>query len=137
MTQTFSYEFSTSGTPEEAQARLQGVLTDRLRRPSGGAGVHNHHSAMRLSTQTETSLTYKPKLVVPLLAGTTVWLGRVLRAEQLTVTFAPNGGEGGTRITVSGKVGRAGAAIGDREFWSEALRANNQRAPIPGSGKPL
>lgn len=125
MTQTFSYEFSTSGTPEVAQARLQTALTQRLRRPSGGAGVRNHHSAMRLSKQTPTSLTYKPKLVVPLLVGTSVWVGRVLHAEQINVTFAPNGAEGETRITVSGKVGRAEEAIVGREFWTEALTASN------------
>jgi hypothetical protein len=123
MTQTFSYEFSTTGTPEEAKERLQRVLTDRLRRPGGG--VRNHHSAMRLGKQTATSLTYKPKLVVPLLVGTTVWVGHVLSAEQINVTFAPNGAEGGTRITVSGKVGHGGEAVADREFWTEALRASN------------
>jgi hypothetical protein len=119
MTQTFSYEFSTTGTPEEAKARLQRVLTDQMHRPRGG--VPNHHSAMRLGKQTATSLTYKPKLVVPLLVGTMVWVRRVLSAEQINVTFAPNGAEGETRITVSGKVGRGGEVIADREFWTEAL----------------
>jgi hypothetical protein len=58
---------------------------------------------------------------VPLLVGTMVWVRRVLSAEQINVTFAPNGAEGGTRITVSGKVGRGGEVIADREFWTEAL----------------
>ena len=125
MAQTFSYEFSTMGTPDEAQARLQTVLTDRLRRPSGGGGARNLHREMRLSNHTATSLTYKPKLVAPLPISTIVWLGRVLSAEQISVTFAPDDGDSGTRITVAGKVGRGGEAIADREFWSEALTTSN------------
>ncbi len=124
MAQTLSYEFSTKGTPEEAQARLQSVLTDRLRRPSGGGGAHNLHREMRLSSHNATSLTYKPKLVAPLPISTLVWLGRVLRAEKINVTFAPNG-DAGTRITVAGKVGRGGEAVADREFWTEALTTSN------------
>ena len=100
MAQTFSHEFSTTGTPEDARARLQRVLTDRLRRPSGGGGARNLHRELRLSKHTATSLTYKPKLVAPLPVSTIVWLGRVLSAEQIDVTFTPNGGDGQTRVTV-------------------------------------
>jgi hypothetical protein len=125
MAQTFSLEFSTSGTPEEARLRMERVLTNRLRRPSGGGGARNLHREMRLSKQTPTSLTYKPKLVAPLPISTIVWLGRVLSAEHVTLTFAHNGGDGQTRITVSGKVGHGGEAIADREFWAEALTASN------------
>ncbi len=125
MAQTFSHEFTTTGTPEEARARLQSVLTDRLRRPSGGSGARNLHREMRLSKHTTTSLTYKPKLVAPLPISTMVWLGRVLSAEHVDVTFAPNGGAAQTRITVSGKVGHRGEAVADREFWTEALTAGN------------
>jgi len=125
MAQTFSYEFATTGTPEEARARLQRVLTDRLRRPSGGGGARNLHREMRLSKHTATSLTYKPKLVAPLPISTMVWLGRVLSAEHINLTFIPNGGDGQTHITVSGKVGHGGEAIADREFWTEALSGSN------------
>jgi hypothetical protein len=125
MTQTFTYEFSATGTPEEAQARLQRVLSDRLRRPSGGGGARNLHREMRLSEHTATSLTYKPKLVAPLPVSTMVWLGRVLSAEQINVTFTPKDADGKTRITVSGKVGRGGEAVVDREFWTEVLAASN------------
>ncbi len=125
MAQTFSFEFSTTGNPEEARARLQSVLTDRLRRPSGGGGARNLHREMRLSKHTATSLTYKPKLVAPLPVSTMVWLGRVVRAEQINVTFTPNAGNGDTRITVSGKVGRGAEAIANREFWTEALTTSN------------
>jgi hypothetical protein len=125
MAQTFSYEFSTTGTPEDARARLQRVLTDRLRRPSGGGGVRNLHRELRLGKQTATSLTCKPKLVAPLPVSTVVWLGRVLRREQINVTFTPNGGDGQTRVTVAGKVGHGGEAIADREFWTQALTTSN------------
>ena len=124
MAQTFSYEFATTGTPEDARARLQRVLTDRLRRPSGGGGARNLHREMRLSKHTATSLTYKPKLVAPLPISTMVWLRRVLSAEHINVTFTPNGGDGKTRITVSGKVGQGGEAIADREFWTEVLNVD-------------
>jgi hypothetical protein len=125
MSQTFSYDFSTRGNPEEARARLETVLTDRLRRPSGGGGARNLHRELRLSRHTPTSLTYKPKLVAPLPISTMVWLGRILHAEEVNVTFTSNGGDGETRITVSGKVGHGGDAIADQEFWSEALRATS------------
>ena len=94
MAQTFSYQFAATGTPEDARARLQRVLTDRLHRPSGDGGARNLHREMRLSKHTATSLTYKPKLVAPLPVSTIVWLGRVLSAEHINVTFTPNGGDG-------------------------------------------
>ena len=125
MPQAFSFEFSTTASPEEARARLQRVLTDRLRRPSGGGGARNLHREMRLGGHTPTSLTYKPKLVAPLPVSTIVWLGRMLSAEEINVTFIPNGDDGDTRITVSGKVGHGGEAVTDREFWTEVLSAGS------------
>jgi len=125
MAQTFSHEFATTGTPEAATARLQRVLTDRLRRPSGGGGARNLHREMRLSEHTATSLTYKPKLVAPLPISTMMWVRRLVSAERISVTFTPNGGDGQTRVTVAGKVGRGGEAVADREFWTEALTASN------------
>jgi len=121
MARTFSYEFSTAGTPSEAQARLQRVLTDRLRRPSDGGSASNAQRQMRLSTQTATSLSYKPKLLVPLPVSLSIWLGRLLRGERVDLHFAANGSDGQTRVTVSGKVGSGTQAIADREFWTEIL----------------
>ena len=123
MSQTFSFEFSTTGNPEEIRARLQRVLTDRLHRPSGGGGARNLHREMRLRKHTGTSLTYRPKLVAPLPVSSMVWLGRVLKAEQINVRLFPNGGDGETRISVSGKVGHGGETFADREFWTEVLTA--------------
>ena len=123
MAHTFSYEFSTTGTPEEARARLQGVITERLRRPTGGGATSNAQHQLRLSKQTATSLSYKPKLLVPLPISLSVWLGRVIRGEHVDVTFSAAGTDGGTHMTVSGKVGRAGEQTADREFWAGVLNA--------------
>jgi len=120
---TFSYEFSTTGTPEEARARLQGVITERLRRPTGGGATSNAQHQLRLSKQTATSLSYKPKLLVPLPISLSVWLGRVIRGEHVDVTFSAAGTDEGTHMTVSGKVGRAGEQTADREFWAGVLNA--------------
>jgi len=125
MSQTFSHEFSTTAAPEVAAARLERRLSDRLRRPSAGGGARNLHREMRLSEHTANSLTYKPKLVAPLPISTAVWLGRVLGAEKITVTFAGDERDGQTHITISGKVGHGAAAVADREFWAEALAADN------------
>ena len=123
MTQAFSYELSTPGTPEAAEARLQGVISERLRRPSGGSAASNAQRQMRLSKHTPTALSYKPKLLAPLPISLSIWLGRRLRGENVDVQFAPNGGDGQTRITVSGKVGHGTQAIGDPEFWTGVLGA--------------
>ncbi len=62
---TFSYELSTYSVPEQAKARLQPVLSERLLRPAVGSAGSNLECALRLSRQTATSLTYTPKLRVP------------------------------------------------------------------------
>ncbi len=124
MASTFSYELSTSGaTPEEAKERVQRVLSERLRRPSGGTASSNIHRAMRLSKQTTTSLSYKPKLQVPLPVSTVIWLGREISGERVDLTFAANGPDG-TRMEVSGKLGRGTQAIADRDFWDGVLSAS-------------
>jgi hypothetical protein len=64
-------------------------------------------------------------LVAPLPLSTIRWLGRVLSAEQINVTFTHNSGDRQTRVTVTGKVGHGGQAVADREFWSAALIAGN------------
>jgi len=123
MTQAFSYEFSTPGTPKAAEARLQGVISERLRRPTGGSAAGNAQRQMRLSKHTATSLSYKPKLLAPLPISLSIWLGRRLRGETVDVRFAPDGADGQTRITVSGKVGHGTQAIADQEFWTGLLGA--------------
>ena len=75
---------------------------------------------MRLSKQTPTSLSYTPKLQVPMPVSILVWLGRQLSRERVNLTFTPNGTDG-TRMAVSGKVGRGGQAVADRDFWDGVL----------------
>jgi hypothetical protein len=126
MTQAFSYEFSTPGTPEEAEARLQAAISGRLRRPSGGSAASNAQRQMGLSKHTPTSLSYKPKLLAPLPISLSIWLGRRLRGENVDVQFA-DGDDGQTRVTVSGKVGHGTQLLADREFWTGVL------SPTPDS----
>lgn len=126
MVNTFSYEFSTSGTtPEEAKERVQGVLSERLRRPSGGSAGSNIHRGMRLSKETPTSLSYKPKLQVPMPVSIIIWLGREIRGERINVTFIPNDTDG-TRMAVSGTVGQGTQAVADRDFWDGVLSTSER-----------
>ena len=95
-----------------------------MRRPTGGGATSNAQHQMRLSKETATSLSDKPKLLVPLPISTAVWLGRLARREIVNVTFTANGGDGKTHVTVAGKVGRGSDAIADREFWTDVLNTN-------------
>jgi hypothetical protein len=126
MARTFSYEFATSGTPEEAEARLQGEISRRLRRPSDGGAASNAQRQLRLSTYTPTSLSYTPKLLAPLPISLSIWIGRRVRGENVDVQFA-DGDDGQTRVTVSGKVGNGTQAIADPEFWTGVLSARRIR----------
>lgn len=126
MASAFSYELSTSGTtPEEAKKRVQRVLGERLRRPSGGSASSNIHRGMRLSKDTPTSLSYRPKLQVPMPISIVIWLGREIRRERVNVTFTPNETDG-TRMAVSGKVGQGTQAVADRDFWEGVLSASER-----------
>ena len=82
---------------------------------------------MRLAKHTDTSLSYKPKLLVPLPISISVWVRRLIRGDNLTVTFNADGSNGETHVTVDGKVGRGSEAIADREFWTEILTPNQTR----------
>ena len=124
MAKTFSYEFSTSGTPEEAEARLQRAISERLGHPTGDKSVSDHHYQMRLSQQTATSLSYKPKLAVFLPISFSIWVRRMLSGENVQIQFAPNGGDEQTRINVSGEVRSESQPIAGREFWTAILSSN-------------
>jgi ABC-2 type transport system permease protein len=123
MATTFSYELSTSGSPDQAKARLQAVLSKRLLRPAVGRAGSNLECALQLSKQTATSLTYTPKLRVPLPISTTIWLSRKLGGERVKVTFTADADTGGTRVAVSGKVGHGAEPVASREFWDGVLSA--------------
>jgi hypothetical protein len=124
MAKTFSYELSTTGSPEEAEARLQSAITERLRHPTGGSSASNLQHQLRLKERTATSLSYKPKLAAPLPVSFSIWVSRVLRGESVEVQFASDGADGQTRITVSGQVGSGTQAIADREFWTGILSSD-------------
>jgi len=122
--QKFSYDFSISGgTPEEVEQRVQRVLTDRLAHPSGVQS--SLHRAMRLSRQTATSLSYTPKLRVPMPVSAIVWLGRLLKRERVDLTFTRDTADyRGTHLAVSGRVGQGGQNLADQEFWQGVLNAS-------------
>jgi len=119
----FSYDFSISGgTPEEVEQRVQRVLTERLAHPSGGSQTKLHR-AMRLSRQTETSLSYTPKLRVWMPLSIITWLGRLASRERIDLTFTSADGDG-TQLAVSGRVGQGVQDLADQEFWQGVLTAS-------------
>lgn len=107
MAQSFSYELSVPGTPSEAQARLKGTVTERLR----------VNGSMRLASEDASSLTFRPRWTFPIILAVT----RTIGGETVTLSFSA--GEGTTRIAVSGKVGGMARKLATREFWAETLQA--------------
>jgi hypothetical protein len=107
MARTFSHDLSVSGSPTDAQARLRGLLIERLRRSA----------KMRLAGEQPTALTFRPRWSWPLALA----LYRVISGEVVNVRFSAV--DGGTQVAVSGKVAGNAEAIADREFWAELLGA--------------
>jgi hypothetical protein len=109
MASTFNIELSMREAPAEAQARAATALTE----PARAVGL-------RLTKRGAGELAYKPRAQFPFL----IMLYHNLSGEQMTAQFEP-GAEGGTRVTISGKVaaGNHGLAA-DPEYWSEALGAS-------------
>jgi hypothetical protein len=107
MARSFSHDLPVSGSPSEAQARLRGVMIERLRRSA----------KMRLANQQPSALTFRPRWSWPVLLA----LYRMLSGEVVNVSFSA--GEGGTRVAVSGKVAGNAEAVADREFWTEIVGA--------------
>jgi len=105
MSQSFSYELSVSGSPADAQARVPGAVSDRMRQSA----------KMRLANQDSDSLSFRPQWSWPLLAA----LFRVIGGEAVTLNFSA--ADGGTRVTVSGKVGGDAEKVANREFWAQTL----------------
>jgi hypothetical protein len=107
MASSFSFDFSTSERPDDAQAQLRGRLTERL-----------SSMGMRLSKQTPTSASYRPKWK-PIIIGTLIWLSRELSGQKVNVTFTSDEGE--THMKVSGKVSGKAQPVADKEFWTGVL----------------
>jgi hypothetical protein len=105
MARSFSHDLSVSGSPSDVQARLRGVLIERLRRSA----------KMRLAGEQPSALTFRPRWSWPVLLA----LYRMISGEVVNVSFSA--GEGGTQVSVSGKVAGNAEAIADREFWTEIV----------------
>jgi hypothetical protein len=108
MAASFNAEFSMREPPAEAQAHAAVALNDAaravgLRLTKRGAGV----------------LEYRPRVQFPFL----LMLWHNLNGERMTVRFDP-GGDGGSRVTISGGVARDRHALAaDPSHWSEPLGA--------------
>jgi hypothetical protein len=109
MSQTFSCDLSVADAPAIAQARLRTVVTESVLKST----------KMRLSTEVNGSLAYRPPINFPLVVA----LSRRISGENVKVGFT-QARDGGTKIEVSGKVAGNSTAIAGREFWTEALTAS-------------
>ena len=108
MSQSFSYDLSVAGSPADAQARVQGAVTERMRQTA----------RMRLANQASNSLSFRPQWSWPLLAA----LFRMVGGEAVTLNFSA--ANGGTRVTISGKVGGDAEKVANRDFWAQTLSSN-------------
>ena len=107
MARSFSHDLSVSGSIADVQARLRGVLIDRLRRSAG----------MRLASEEPNSLEFRPRWRWPLLLA----LYLVVSGEAVHVKLSAV--DGATQVAVSGKVAGAAEVVADHEFWEEALNS--------------
>jgi hypothetical protein len=105
MARSFSHDLPVSGSPSDAQARVRGVLIERLRRSA----------KMRLASEQPNALSFRPRWSWPLALA----LYRVISGEVVNVRFSA--ADGGTRVAVSGKVAGNAEVIADQEFWAELL----------------
>jgi hypothetical protein len=108
MSQSFSYDLSVPVLPAEAQARSRDAVTEQM----------SQTAKMRLATENSNSLLFRPKWSWPLLAA----LFRVVGGETVKLDFRAD--DGGTRVTVSGKVGGDAQNIANRDFWAQTLGAD-------------
>jgi hypothetical protein len=109
MAQSFSYDLSVPGSPSEAQARLKGTVTERLRVTG----------TMRLVGEDSSSLTFRPRWGFPMFLAAS----RMISGETVKLSFTAADGTTGTRVAVSGKVGGTAKKLATREFWAETLQA--------------
>ena len=70
---------------------------------------------MRLADQNSDSLSFRPQWSWLLLAA----LFRVIGREAVMLNFSA--ANGGTRVTVSGKVGGDAQKVANRDFWAQTL----------------
>lgn len=108
MSKSFSYDLFVAGSPAEAQARVRDAVTERMPQTA----------KMRLANQDSNSLLSRPQWSWPALAA----VFRIVGGEAVTLGF--NADNGGTRVTVSGKVGGDAEKIANQEFWGKTLGTN-------------
>ena len=89
MARSFTHDLSMPGAPPEAQARLRGVLVERMRRSA----------KMRLAGEQAGSMTFRPRWSWPLLLA----LYHQISGEAVHVKFSAAEG-GRTAVAISGKV---------------------------------
>jgi len=108
MAQSFSYDLSMTGSPAEAQARVQETVSERMKQTA----------KMRLASSDSSSLSFRPQWSWPLLAA----LFRVVGGEAVNLSFTA--GDDGTQVKVSGKVGGDAEKVANRDFWAQTLGAS-------------
>jgi hypothetical protein len=108
MAQSFSFDLSLSGSPGDAQARVKEAVTEQMRQTA----------KMRLASQDANSLSFRPQWSWPLLAA----LFRMIGGDGVKLAFGAD--DGGTRVTVSGKVGGDAEKVATRDFWAQTLSAD-------------
>jgi hypothetical protein len=119
MAQSFSYDLSVSGAPSDAQARLKGTVTERLRAAA----------SMRLATEERNSLTFRPRWTFPVLLAAS----RMIGGETVELSFTA--ADSGTRIAVTGKVVGGACKLATREFGPRRCR---RREAVPNlAAKPI
>jgi hypothetical protein len=107
MSQSFSYDLTLPGSPAEVQARVKDNVTAQMRQTT----------KMRLAGQDSNSLSFRPQWSWPVLGA----LFRMISGEAVKLNFTA--ADGGTRVTVAGKVGGDGEKIANRDFWAQTLSA--------------
>jgi hypothetical protein len=106
MASPFNVEFEMREPPAEAQSRAAEALADAARAVG-----------LRLTKRGAGELGYKPRVQFPFL----LMFWHTVNGERMTVKFEP-GGDGGTRVTISGAVARnVHGTASDPEHWAEAL----------------
>jgi len=111
MPQSFSYTLKVPAAPSEAVNRARFVVTERLRDAAG----------MQLRSESSSTLSFAPHIPVHLPISSMRAIFHRLRGENVSMTFSA--ADGGTQVTVAGKVARKARAVADQQFWTGMINA--------------
>jgi len=106
MSQSFSDDRSVSGVSRRRPSRVRGAVSERMRQTAG----------MRLANQDSNSLSFRPQWSCPPLLAAVF---RIIGGEAVTLNVSA--ANGGTRVTVSGKVGSDAGKVANRDLWAKTL----------------